>query len=41
MLIIRAIYIEKEDVNLDKDALETIPTQSACLRASLVVMAHY
>ena len=38
MLISRTIYIENEDVNLDKDALETAPTQSACLRASRVVI---
>jgi|GEM_PF-6557908 len=38
MLISREFYIENEDVNLDKGATETAPTQSACLRASLIVM---
>jgi len=40
MLIIRAISIENENVNLEKGTTETVKTQSACLRASWVVMAH-
>ncbi len=41
MLISRAIYIENENVNLDKGILETVSTQSACLRASLVVSGKF
>jgi hypothetical protein len=37
MLISRAINIENENVNLDSDAPETAPTESACLRASFSV----
>ncbi len=38
MLISRAIYIENENVNLDKGATETAQTKSACQRASLSVL---
>lgn len=40
MLISKAIHIENENVNLEKGALETATTQSACLRASWVVGSH-
>jgi len=40
MLISRAIHIENENLNLDKDAQESVPTHSACLRASFSVMSN-
>jgi len=40
MLISRATSFEIENVNLDNDAQEADPTYSACLRASLHVIAN-
>jgi len=40
MLISRAIHIENENVNLDKGAPETAQSESACLRASLIVIGN-
>jgi len=41
MHISRVVYIENEDVNLDKDAPETGRSQSVCLRASLSVVGNW
>jgi hypothetical protein len=41
MLISRVFDIENENVNLKEDAMETVPAQSACLRASFIVIGQY